>query len=91
MSSPLYPFSLLHRHEQLIASDMESLKNNQLFYTLEIYHKRESETIAREQEAEEKRKAEKHFSELKVKYRVSSCESSIPNLLYLILSQNDKG
>jgi len=90
--SRLYPILLkLDRREQLIASEIEWLKNNQLFDTLEIYQKRESERIAREQEAEEKRKAEKHFSELKIKYRVSSWDSSIPNRLYLILCKIDKG
>ncbi len=66
LSSPLYPILLkLDRHEQLIASDMEWLKNNQLFYTLEIYQKRESERIAREQEAEQKRIAREQEAEQK--------------------------
>ncbi|MEG4577672.1 hypothetical protein QUA56_34150 [Microcoleus sp. N3A4] len=92
LSSPLYPILIkMDRGKQLIASEIEWLKNNRLFYSLEIYQKRESERIAREQEAEKKRKAEKHFYELKVKYRVNSWDSSIPNRLYLILCKIDKG
>jgi len=58
-SSPLYPILLkLDRREQLIASEIEWLNNNRLFYALEIYdrhQKIELEIIARKQEAEAKR------------------------------------
>ena len=76
-SSPLYPILMkLDRHELLIASEVEFLKNNQLFDTLEIYQKRDSERIASQQKAEaeriasqqkakEKIKAEKHHTILK--------------------------
>ncbi|MEG5057550.1 hypothetical protein QUB60_04350 [Microcoleus sp. A2-C5] len=62
--SRLYPILLkLDRHEQLVASEMEWLKNNQLFDTLEIYQKRESERIAREQKAEVERIAREQKTE----------------------------
>ena len=58
-SSPLYPILLkLDRREQLIASEIEWLNNNRLFYALEIYdrhQKIELAIIARKQEAEAKR------------------------------------
>ncbi len=79
-SSPLYPILLkLYGREQLISSEMEWLKNNQLFDTLEIYDKyqkielaimarkqeAEAKRIALEQEFKEQIKAEKHDTILK--------------------------
>ena len=76
---PLYPILLkLDSREPLIASEIEWLKNNQLFDTLEIYEKRESEMIARQQEAE--------FSQLKLKYKATKhYDYSSSSPLYPIL------
>ena len=63
-SSPLYPILLkLDRREQLIGSEIEWLKNNQLFDTLEIYQKAEAERIAREQKSEAERIAREQKAE----------------------------
>lgn len=83
-SSPLYPILIkLDRCEQLIASEMEWLKNNQLFDTLEIYEKLESQRITRQQEAE--------FLQLKVKYKATKHDdSSLSSPLYPILLKLDR-
>jgi hypothetical protein len=83
-SSPLYPILIkLDRCEQLIASEMEWLENNQLFDTLEIYQKLESERITRQQEAE--------FSQLKLKYKATKYDdSSSSSPLYPILLKMDR-
>jgi hypothetical protein len=83
-SSPLYLILLkLDRHDQLIASEMEWLKNNQLFDTLEIYQKLESERITRQQEA--------NFLQLKLKYKATKHDdASSSSPLYPILLKLDR-
>jgi hypothetical protein len=81
-SSPLYPILLkLDRREQLIASEIEWLNNNRLFYALEIYDRHqkielaiiackqeaEAKRIACEQEAEQKRIAREQEAKEKIK------------------------
>ncbi|OCQ98493.1 hypothetical protein BCD67_07995 [Oscillatoriales cyanobacterium USR001] len=100
LSSPLYPILLkLDRREQLTASEMEWLKNNRLFYSLEIYQKRDSERIAREQKAQEiyqKRESERIAREQEAEAKRIACEQEAKEKIkaekhYTIVKQLETG